>query len=310
MIDIVVMYCNDKDSKWLKAMNDCMKKEGSFDRQVIGEERYRDWDCFKYWFRSVETNCKWFNKIFLIVASPSQLPHWLDTSNPRLRVVYHDEFIPKELLPTYNSCTIELYIDNIKDLSNNYVFCNDDFYFINDIPQVMFFNNNLPVYNNKLCPLQNYSGDLLNSSDATFYKILNNCNDFRVKVAGNKASGYEITHLPVPNKKDFGKEILDKYADFFIQSQGISKFRHKNNVSRQLLVCLYRDLNPYFRANTHHNSSYVTLKSTVNFDDYIDKDMVCFNDTEQLDDFDLTKKHLVSFLEKRFPNKSSFELEN
>jgi hypothetical protein len=54
MIDIVVLYCNEKDEEWRKRLNEALKQEGSTDRQVTGEERYRDWDCFKYWFRGVE----------------------------------------------------------------------------------------------------------------------------------------------------------------------------------------------------------------------------------------------------------------
>ena len=35
--------------------------------------------------------------------------------------------------------------------------------------------------------------------------------------------------------------------------------------------------------------------------------MVCFNDTDKVDDFRKTKKKLLFFLRKQFPKKSSFE---
>ena len=38
--------------------------------------------------------------------------------------------------------------------------------------------------------------------------------------------------------------------------------------------------------------------------------MVCFNDTEQLDNFDITKLKLLKFLDNMFPNKSTFEKED
>ena len=113
-IDIVIPFYNDSDEEWSKVLYDYLKNEHSNDRQVTGEERYRDWENFKYFFRGIEQNCKWVNKVFLIVASESQIPNWLNRNNSKLRIVYHDEYIPKEL-------------------SNNYIYCNDDYFFINPI---------------------------------------------------------------------------------------------------------------------------------------------------------------------------------
>ena len=115
-IDIVLPFYNDSDKIWSKVLYDYMQQEGSSDRQVTGEERYRDWDNLKYFFRSIENNCKWVNKVYLIVASESQIPDWLDTSYEKLRVVLHKEYIPKELLPTFNIMTIEDYICKIHNV--------------------------------------------------------------------------------------------------------------------------------------------------------------------------------------------------
>ena len=308
MIDIVVPYCTDKDVEWKNLRDKYLKEEGTTDRQATGEERYRDWDCFKYWFRGVERNCDWCNKIFLLVASASQIPEWLDVNHPKLRIVYHEEFIPKELLPTFNASTIELYIPNIDDLSDNYVYCNDDFYFINEIPECMFFLNNKPVYNDKGSPLVLYNDRLLSGSDGTFYKTLNNNMEFQLLIAGDKAKKYEIGHLPAPHKKNFEYRIKNLYWNNILSSQLPSKFRHPNNLSSHVYTCLYRDLYPYIKSNVYYDSYYVTLKSDVDFDKYLDADMVCFNDTEQLDDFELTKKKLIEFFEKKFPDKSEFEV--
>ena len=61
--------------------------------------------------------------------------------------------------------------------------------------------------------------------------------------------------------------------------------------------------------NPYTNCAYCNLNSNVNFNDYWDKDIVCFNDTERLDNYELTKKKLIDFLDRKFPNKSSFEKE-
>ena len=173
MIDIVVPFYNDKDEHWKKIMYEYMEKEGSSDRQVIGEERYRDWDCFKYWFRGIENNCKWVNKVFLLVASETQIPDWLDKTNPKLRIVLHEEYVPKELLPTFNPMTIGAFVGYIPDLSDNYIACDDDYYFLNPVSSGMFFVDNYPVYKDTQKDLIKFGAYWLEGSDGTFYQTLN-----------------------------------------------------------------------------------------------------------------------------------------
>ena len=225
-IDIVIPFYNDSDKKWRKVLNEYLEKENSNDRQVIGEERYRDWENFRYWFRAVEENCKWVNKIFLVVASESQVPDWLDTTNPKLRIVYHKDYIPKELLPTFNTMTIELYLSKIKDLSDNYVYCNDDYFFLNPTTEDMFFRNNLPVYKDTESEIKKLD---TSGVDGTFYSILNNVIDFQLRTLGDKARWYSIEHLPAPHKKNFESKLIDEHYEELLEANKSSQFRHKTN---------------------------------------------------------------------------------
>ena len=309
MIDIVIPYYNDHDNKWREILREYMKQENSTDTQVIGDERYRDWDCFKYWFRCVEKNCKWVNKVFLLVASETQVPEWLDTSNPKLKVVLHKEFIPEELLPTFNTMTIEMYIARIKDLSDNYVYCNDDYYFLNPTTEGMFFVDDYPVYRDNSEKLVRFGAYWLEAIDGTFYNILNNGIDLQKEICKENAHWYAIDHLPVSHKKDFENEIINKYYDKFIKANKTSRFRSKDKYCNHVYICLYKDLKPYYKFNNYHNSYYVTVKKDIDFEEHGNCDMICFNDTEQLskDDFEDVKNKMISFFEKRFPVKSSFE---
>lgn len=309
MIDIVIPFYNDADKKWRNVLYDYMKQEGSNDRQVVGEERYRDWECFKYWFRCVENNCKWVNKVFLVVASETQIPKWINRDNPKLKIVLHEDYIPKELLPTFNIMTIEIFFCKIKELSNNYVYCNDDYFFLNPTTAGMFFVDDLPVYKDTETELKKLEGGYLTGSDATFYEILNNGMDLQLKISKDKARWYSLDHLPVSHKKDFENEIIDNNYEIFINANNKSRFRHKSNFSNHVLLSLYKDLKPYYKFNNYNNSCYVTIRKDTNFDDFKDKQMVCFNDTEQLkpEEFKDAKEKLLSFFENKFPNKSSFE---
>lgn len=310
MIDIIVPFYNDSDDKWRNIMYDYMAKEGSNDRQVVGEERYRDWGNFKYFFRGIENNCPWVNKVFLVIASETQIPKWLNIKNPKLRIVYHKEFIPEELLPTFNPMTIGMYFANIKDLSDNYVICDDDYFFLNPTTAGMFFVDDYPVYRDNAEELIKFGAYWLESSDGTFYKVLNNGMDLQQKIAGDKSHWYSLEHLPVPHKKNFEKKILDENYDYILNANKTSRFRNENNLCNHVYNCLYRDINgSYYKFNSYYKSYYLTVKKDTNFEEHGHCQMICFNDTEQLskEDFMEVKNRMLNFFENKFPNKSSFE---
>lgn len=318
MIDIVVTYLNERDKKWQETFNYWKNKEiaegkaKADNRQAFGEERTREWDTFKYWLRGVEENCPWVNKIFIIVQNKNHVPKWLDVNHPKIRIVYHDEYIPVSLLPTFNAMTIAMYVSNIPDLSDNYIMCDDDYYFLNPIKEDRFFKGNKPVHQYNRVPFVLYSDELLKGSSGVFYAILNNNLKFETKFMKDDLIKFDIYHLPEARKKSFEQAILNSlaYKNDIFHANLISKFRHPYNFCPYMFSDLLKICNRAILEEPYHNCSYVTLKSTVNFDDYKDKDIVCFNDTEQLDDYELTKKHLIEFFEKKFPNKSSFELED
>ena len=314
MIDIVITYVYERDKKWAQEFNYWKQKEilehkaDKNNRQAFGVERTREWDTLKYWFRGVEQNCKWINKVFLIVQNENHVPKWLNKNNPKLRIVYHDEYIPKQLLPTFNAMPIGFYVSNIQDLSNNYIMCDDDYYFLNPIAEDRFFINNQPVHLDNQVKYEYFKGQILNNSDGVFYHILNNDLKFEEKYMRGKKKRYGIYHLPEARKKDFEQKIIHDNEQEILDHFIVSKFRNKNNLCSYTFNNLLKITNQAYLGSPYKNCKYCTLKSSVNFDDYKDYDIVCFNDTEQLDDYELTKKKLIEFLEKKFPNKSSYEV--
>ena len=62
-IDIVLTYVDSTDKQWQKSFKQMQNKEvrkGILDKsdcQAFGEDRFRDWNTLKYWFRGVEQNC-------------------------------------------------------------------------------------------------------------------------------------------------------------------------------------------------------------------------------------------------------------
>jgi hypothetical protein len=309
-IDIVITYLNSNDEKWIEDFNYWKNKEIKehkaklSNRQAFGVERTREWNTLRYWFRGIENNCKWVNKVFLIVQNERHIPKWINRENKKLRIVYHEEFIPKELLPTFNAMTIGMYISRIKDLSNNYILCDDDYYFINEIKEDRFFKNNIPVHQNNRLPFGLYK--CINGTDGVFFHILNNDLRFETKYMSERIK-YGINHLPEARNKRFENMILNDNEEEIKKSLGYSKFRHKKNLCSYVFSDLLKLCNEVIFDKVYKNCSYIALKSDINFDEYKDKDIVCFNDTEQLDDYEKTKKKFLKFLNDKFPNKCSYE---
>lgn len=126
-IDLVFPYVNSTSQEWQKTYVDFCRNNGYEERvNNFHSERYRDWGLLRYVFRGIENNLKFVRKVFLILQGPDQIPEWLDQTS--VEIIYHKDFIPEEYLPTYNSTTIEMFLDKIPGLSEHFIYANDDIY--------------------------------------------------------------------------------------------------------------------------------------------------------------------------------------
>ena len=137
-IDFVVTWLNSSDPRWLAEF--AKYKDRTTGRTEAA--RFRNWDLFKYWFRAVEAYAPWVNKVFLVTNG--KFPDWINENHPKLVLVTHSDYIPEELLPTFNSRTIELYIHQIPGLSEHFVYFNDDSYLNAPITPEYYFREGLP----------------------------------------------------------------------------------------------------------------------------------------------------------------------
>lgn len=141
-IDFVVLWVDGNDPEFIREKNKYTPYIEQIDNDEDNLHRYRDYGTFNYWFRMVERHAPWVNNIYLITNG--QRPKWLNVNHPKLKWVRHEEFIPEEYLPTFNSSAIEMNIHRIDGLSENFVFFNDDMYLIQDVKYSDFFVNEKP----------------------------------------------------------------------------------------------------------------------------------------------------------------------
>eukprot|EP00833_Pecoramyces_ruminatium_P006143 jgi/Orpsp1_1/1180175/evm.model.c7180000072391.1 len=100
--------------------------------------RDRSADELQYSLRSLEKYLPWHQGMIYIVTC-QQVPKWLDTHHPRVKMVFHKDIFPKQVYPTFDSGTIELYFDKIPGISEKFIYFNDDFFINNYIHPSLFF---------------------------------------------------------------------------------------------------------------------------------------------------------------------------
>ena len=140
-IDFVVTWVDMDDPVWKEEFH---RYSGKIDNSVneISEARFRDYGFLKYWFRGVEKFAPWVRKVHFVTSG--QKPDWLDENHPKLNLVSHKDYIPEQYLPVFNSNLIEIYMHKIPNLSEQFVYFNDDFFITNHLSPNRFFEDGLP----------------------------------------------------------------------------------------------------------------------------------------------------------------------
>lgn len=331
-IDFVIMWVDGNDPKWQQEKNKYDKKANADDSIV----RFRDWDLLQYWFRGVEKFAPWVNKIYFVTWG--HLPKWLDTSNPKLVIVNHKDYIPEKYLPTFSANTIELNLHRIKDLSENFVLLNDDVYLIDKVEEKDYFKGNTPMDTiglNVHCVQKSLISQYFCVNDVG---IVNEHFNFKESFNKNKKKWYSLKngkallrtlvlkscprfpgfwqhHLSSSfNKKTF-EEVWEKEYDFLDQTC-MHRFRETTDVNQWVMKeWQIADGNFEVRSHKFGKSFFIDRDGIKDTKDeilnYIAKQkgkMIAINDGPMSDEeFDDIVKALKETFEKILPEKSSFE---
>lgn len=325
-IDLVLPWVDGSDEKWREKK--FLYEMGIEKTEYNDDSRYRDYNTLQYLFRSIEKNMPWVNKIFLI--TDNQRPEWLKLSHPKLRVVSHDEFIPQKYLPTFNSNVIELNIFRIKELSEKFIIINDDIFFNNIINEDDFFINDhildFGLYN-RIAPVHEFAHILVNNLiiiNRYFSKKESLRNGWKKQFSiryGKKMfnnlfflpwkdiTGYVNPHMPQPHFKSTWLEVMSKEPSAFSKTYK-NKFRSSEDVNHWLFRYWLIEENKYY-PQSNKIGKYFLLSDTkkIKNEFFFGKSKcICINDVEASNEnFAQNLIDLQVILEKKFPEKSSFE---
>lgn len=330
-IDIVVTWVNGSDLEWQAEKNKYLKIN---EETVVGNGicRYREWEFFKYWFRSIEKYAPWVNCVFFVTCG--HVPKWLDVKSPKLRVVKHDEFIPKEYLPTFSSIPIEMNLHRIKGLSEHFIYFNDDIFLSRPSVPSDFFVDGKPV----LCPvpvsLSLYKNELPLHIMCSTYAVINSQNNFSESIKKypqlwfarknwryykqigkiyqeGSISGMYFSHMAVPFKKSTFGNVWKKYKSI-LEITSTHKFRTPMDIMHAIFSIEDILNGNYYPCGTNHYGKLIDMEDDFAIRKaFLDQEllMMCFNDSNSYtqETVDKINASISEILEKCFPDKSSFE---
>jgi hypothetical protein len=141
-IDIVFTWVDNKDPAWSKRYNFAKKNnECQLGKYAADQARFSSHNELFFSVKSIRKYLPWVNKIY--VVTDNQKPNWLkQVKNHNVIIIDHQEIIDPIFLPTFNSHVIEANLHNIKDLSEHFIYFNDDVFVARPLPPGHFFKSN------------------------------------------------------------------------------------------------------------------------------------------------------------------------
>lgn len=136
-IDLVIPYVDNTDEVWQKAFIDyCICNRLQSKLADLHTDRYEDIGLINYQLKLINKYMPFVDRIFLLLMNREQAPKNLPSN---VKIIYHAQFIPQKYLPTFNSTTIEMFLWNIKDLGEYFIYANDDMLPFKPLTQDNFF---------------------------------------------------------------------------------------------------------------------------------------------------------------------------
>ena len=339
-IDFVLPWVDGSDKEWLALKNKYKAAESgelSLDPEANADCRYRDYGLLKYWFRAVERFAPWVNRVFFVTCG--QKPDWLDETNPKLRLVNHNEYIPSEYLPTFKSRTIELNLFRIPDLSEHFVLFNDDMFLLRPIRPDFFFRKGLPVTPCNLgIPVglgRNNIHRIILNNKMVLYRSLDvnhliwkniwkfiNVRELGFRYAAKNLLSFSINkviipstfgHFPLPHLKSTFEEMWRSKPQI-MDSTSRCRFRRDDDVNHWLASALDMVSGRFYPANEKRKGLYFFLDADVlaQICDAITRQsspQLCLNDKSKTtsSDFETCIREVSRAFDRLLPEKSSFE---
>lgn len=304
-IDLVYLWVDNNDEEWLK-------KRGKYDMSCANKDavsmcRFYNNDELKYSLRSVSQNLSWINNIYVI--TDNQVPDWLNIKNNRINIVNHSDIVSEDYLPLFNSCAIESRIPYIENLSEFFIYANDDMFFWEPIPPEFFFRDKKPVYiAGKRIAKKKYK-HLYGYTVERMHKLIKDC--YRTDIP------FFPHHNADPYRKSLFLKCINEFQEEFEQTLS-NRFRAMSDMQRSIVMYYSIAQNMAILDTRRQNLLLKVLGIPIGKSLAYDLNwfnfakikaaqckLLCINDSRRTNN--KIRAVIKQFLEDKFPTKSEFE---
>lgn len=314
-IDLVYLWCDANDPNFANKKIELSKKI-NFNLVANDDCRYLDNEELLHSLRSVEKYASWIRNIYIVTYN--QCPKWLNINHPKIKIIDHSEIMPKSAIPNFNSNAIEHCIVNIPELSEFFLYANDDMYISDYITPEFFFNKKTGY------PIFRYYGYF--NTNSLYGKMLKNSSNLALRKFGKKYERWPHHCIDAYRKSDILQ--CQKIFENEIYNTIHHPFRSENDVQRSIYSNYAMAIKHGHFKKVKKIDSYLPLyKQVINYclkiykkdSIYIGADweniteriikyrpfLFCINDNEQTTNEDRIR--MKNFLDDYYPDKSSFE---
>ncbi|MCH9816544.1 MAG: stealth family protein [Actinomycetia bacterium] len=221
-VDAVLTWVDDSDREWRKRHAEFAGSNRDWGTDAA---RFRNLDELRYSLRSLRMYTPWIRKIF--VVTDGQSPSWLADSD-QVEIVDHREIFPDPtMLPVFNSHAIESRLHHIPDLSEAYLYLNDDFFIGRELPpeafftpagQAHFFRTTLPI------------GVGPAVSGAGFRSLAARNDRALLRQAVGRIQTSKLPHVPIPQLRSVALHLEQQFPEAY-QRTSLAKFRSASDIS-------------------------------------------------------------------------------
>jgi hypothetical protein len=239
-------------------------------------------------------------KVHLVVSGESQVPEWLNRDE--VNVVLHKDIIPAQLLPTFNCNPIEMHLQNIEDLDEEYLYFNDDIFPLIECKPTDFFRNGKGVIK--------MSHHLFHFD--MFKQICHNSNRVARKALGLKPSVLFLRpqHVCTPMLRSEVQEVYNIAKDEILSS--MTTTRSSKNINQYLFLnymFLKGKIINERLSKKHFSVGVVSGDKLRKFIEHPTHKLTCINDVQLSEErYQELRQALLDAFESALPAKSKFEI--
>ena len=236
-VDMVFTYVNGYDPEFIKMKNSYLNTQN---KQYNPDIRSKGLNEIIYSVNSVIKFIPWIRKIFIVTNN--QIPP-IDKqliSSGKVIIIDQNTIVEPQYLPTFNSDVIESYLHNIPDLSEIFLYNNDDMIHLNRIDRKDIYeiknnkillkirnnyNKNRPVYANEYSQRLNYTKNLFLNIKPNIFLI----NNHHTKILRKSTMKYiEEKFTKLLNKMRVNRVRGTGYIQYLFFLLNIDNLLHKN----------------------------------------------------------------------------------